>query len=164
MNLFSGIPTDAILINRLDPNEILGSCSKHGLQLEDLYWPSAEHYYQATKYQGATKEKIRTCDNPTQARKMGRSIFKRKRSDWKQIRVTVMTRAIYTKCRTHLEVTEALLETELKPLANNAFGEYFWGVGRDGRGENHYGKVLQNVRDRLRMEVEAANSEESNDA
>lgn len=166
MNLFSGIPADAILINRLDPNEILGTCSNHGFQLEDQYWPSAEHYYQATKYPSPMKEKICACDHPLQARKLGRNIFRRKRSDWKKIRETVMTRAVYTKCRAHLEVAEALLQTETKPLANSAFGEYHWGVGRDGRGKNHYGRVLQNVRDRLRMEAASSGttSERLNEA
>ena len=153
MNLFSGISADAVFINRLDPNEILGTVSNHGFQLEDQYWPSAEHYYQATKYSSPMKEKIRACDTPLRARKMGRSIFRRKRSDWKAIRETVMTRALYTKCRTHPEASEALLDTEAKPIANNAFGEYHWGIGRDGRGKNCYGKVLQNIRERLRMEA-----------
>jgi|GEM_PF-685347 len=156
MTLFSGVPTDAILINRLDPNEILGTCSEHGFQLEDLYWPSVEHYYQAAKYQNPLKEKIRTCEHPLQARKIGRSIFKRKRADWKNVRNTLMTRAVYTKCRAHQEVAEALLETGSKPLADNNFGEYYWGIGRDGRGMNNYGKVLQNVRDRLHMEAKNA--------
>lgn len=156
MSLFAGVSADAILINRLDPNEVLGTYSNHGFELEELYWPSVEHYYQASKYQDPLKEKIRTCEHPIQARKIGRSIFKRKRTEWKNIRATVMTRAVYTKCRAHSEVAEALLATESKPLANNAFGEYYWGVGRDGRGMNCYGKVLQNVRERLRMEAENA--------
>lgn len=155
MNLFSAIPADAVLINRLDPNELLGTCSRHGFELEDLYWPSAEHYYQASKYQGGLREQIRASDHPTQARKLGRSIFRRKRSDWKKIRTTVMTRAIYTKCRAHQEVAEALLSTEDKHLADNAYGDYFWGVGRDGRGQNEYGKVLLRVRDKLRQEAKA---------
>lgn len=152
MNLFTAVTADAVLINRLDPNEPLGTCSMHGFELEDLYWPSAEHYYQATKYEGKLRESIRTSDHPRTARRLGRNIFKRKRPDWKKIKVTVMTRAIYTKCKTHQEVADALMATEDKPLASNAFGEYYWGVGRDGRGKNQYGKILQRVREKLRSE------------
>lgn len=157
MSLFSGISSDAVLINRLDPNEILGTCSNHGFMLEDIHWPSAEHYYQATKYEGSIKEKIRAAGHPSDARKMGRSIFRRKRSDWKKIRTIVMTRALYTKCKAHESVAEALLLTGDKPLADSSYGEYYWGVGRDGRGENHYGKVLQNVRERLVLEAQKTN-------
>lgn len=160
MSLFSGVSSDAVLINRLDPNEILGTCSNHGFVLEDLHWPSAEHYYQAMKYEGSIKDKIRAASHPKDARKIGRNIFRRKRSDWKKIRNIVMTRALYTKCKTHESVAEALLDTGDKPLANNRYGEYYWGIGRDGRGENHYGKILQNVRKRLILDAQTSNEAE----
>lgn len=156
MSLFTGVAENALLINRLDPNEILGTCSDHSFILDEQEWSSVEHYYQAMKYNGSFKEKIRAKTHPLDARKMGRNIFRRKRSDWKKIRNTVMTRAVYTKCKAHPQVAEALLATGNTPLANNRFGEYYWGVGRDGRGENHYGKILQNVRERLTMEAQAS--------
>lgn len=152
MGLFSAVNADAVLLNRLDANEILGTCSKHGFELEERVWLSAEHYYQASKYQGALRDKIRQCDNPEQARKLGRSIWRRKRSDWKKVRDVIMTRAMYCKCKAHGEVEAALLDTEDRPLANNAYGEYYWGIGRDGRGQNRFGKILQNVRNKLREE------------
>lgn len=163
MSFFSAVSADAVFVNRLDPEEILGTCSNHGFSLEDEYWVSAEHYYQATKYRGPFKEKIRNSDHPLKARKLGRGIFRRKRPDWEKVRDTVMTRAIYTKCRAHEDIASALLETGDKPLANNAYGEYYWGVGRDGRGENRYGLILQNVRARLRQEAEtqSASTEQS---
>ena len=152
MNLFAAVDTDAIFFNRLDANELLGTCSKHSFELEDSVWLSAEHYYQASKYRGSLRDKIRACENPEQAIKLGRGIFRKKRSDWNKIRDVIMTRAMYCKCKTHTEVEQALLATENRPLANNTFGDYYWGVGRDGRGENRFGKILQNVRQKLRDE------------
>lgn len=160
MNLFSAVPADAIFLNRMSPSEILGTSSEHDFVLDELHWPSVEHYYQANKYEGKLKEKIRICSSPDKARRLGRSIFKRKRPNWQKIRSTVMTRAVYTKCKAHQDVAEALLMTENKPLANNAFGDYYWGVGRDGRGDNHYGKILQNIRERLRAEADASKASE----
>ena len=45
------------------------------------------------------------------------------------------------------------METEEKDLAERGFTDYFWGCGRDGRGDNHYGKLLMRVRDKLRQEA-----------
>ena len=33
--------------------------------------------------------------------------------------------------------------------------DYYWGVGRDGRGHNVFGKVLMAVRDKLMQEQDA---------
>jgi ribA/ribD-fused uncharacterized protein len=64
-----------------------------------------------------------------------------------------MTRAVYTKCRTHPEVSEALLATAELPIMEASQYDYYWGCGRDGRGHNTYGKVLMKVREKLRGEA-----------
>jgi ribA/ribD-fused uncharacterized protein len=64
-----------------------------------------------------------------------------------------MTRAVYTKCRTHPEVAARLLATGDRRLVENNSYDYYWGCGRDRRGDNHYGRVLMNVRARLRQEA-----------
>jgi len=66
----------------------------------------------------------------------------------------IMTRALYTKCRTHPEVAERLLSTGEARLVENSQYDYFWGCGRDHRGHNTYGQVLMDVRSRLREEQE----------
>ena len=63
-----------------------------------------------------------------------------------------MTRGIYVRCRTHPELAEALLDTGDTKIVENSNFDYCWGCGRDRRGENRYGKVLMNVRARLREE------------
>ena len=82
----------------------------------------------------------------------GRKRHKSLRRDWKQVRETVMTRGIYVRCRTHPELAEALLDTGDTKIVENSNFDYFWGCGRDRRGDNRYGKVLMNVRARLREE------------
>jgi predicted NAD-dependent protein-ADP-ribosyltransferase YbiA (DUF1768 family) len=39
-------------------------------------------------------------------------------------------------------------------LVESSNYDYFWGCGRDRRGENMYGKVLMNVREKLREELQ----------
>lgn len=151
--LFPDLDSDNLYIARSDVNEVLGTFSRHGFELEGQHWPSVEHYYQAMKFESPeAQEKIRNTAHPRKARKMGRSRFRKLRRDWRKVKVIYMTRGVYTKCRAHPEIAEALLATGEKNLMESSQYDYFWGCGRDRRGNNQYGKVLMNVRRKLREE------------
>lgn len=151
--MFTPPKDDSIYLSRIDVNDPLASYSKHGFELDDAYWPSVEHYFQAMKFTDvAYREKIRQAEHPEIATKLGNRWFKPNRSDWKAIRETIMTRAVYTKCRTHSEVAQALLATGDKKLMESSLYDYFWGCGRDRRGKNAYGEILMRVRKKLQEE------------
>lgn len=148
------VADDAVLIARTDPTAPLGTYSRHPIVLDGYEWPSAEHYAQAMKFEPGTYfHRIREAPHPAIAAKLGNAWFRRRRRGWKAQRVTYMTRAIYTKCHAYPEVGEQLLATGERPIIECATYDYFWGCGRDGRGENQYGKLLTRVRDRLREEA-----------
>lgn len=148
--------SNAIYLSRTDVNEPLASFSRFSFVLDDAEWPSVEHYFQAMKYEDPVyREVIRGAPHPRKARKLGRSRFKRIRSDWKKVRRVVMTRAVYIRCRTHAEVAERLLATGDQRLVESNAYDYFWGCGRDRRGTNTYGEVLMDVRRKLREEAAA---------
>jgi ribA/ribD-fused uncharacterized protein len=112
-----------------------------------------EHYFQGMKFtDDVHQEQVRNAISPTDARKLGRKRRKSFRSDWKRVRETVMTRGVYTRCRTHPELAEALLNTGDQKIVENSNFDYFWGCGRDRRGDNKYGHVLMNVRAKLQEE------------
>ncbi len=145
---------DAILLSRLDPDELLGTVSNHPIQLEDRVWPTLEHYIQAMQFDSESKqESIRLLASAEQARKAGKpGLFRRTRENWKSIRQVYMTRAVYTKCKAYPDVAEKLLSTEDHPIIERDQYDYYWGCGRDHRGDNTFGKVLMQVRDKLREE------------
>lgn len=150
MSLFKNIPADALLINKNDPDELLGSCSKHSFFLDEYEWPTAEHYYQAMKFEDKPyRDRIRLCQTTEEARKLGNRWLKRKRADFKQVRTILMTRAMYTKCKTYPKIAQTLIDTGDVQIAENSFSGYYWGCGRDGRGDNRFGKLLMNVRSKL---------------
>ena len=155
MSLFTAPPDDARYLSRLDERELLGTTSDHGFQLEDRYWPSVEHYVQAMQFEDDLKqEAIRQAATPQEARRLGKTgWFRRPRRDWSRLRQTYMTRGVYTKCRAHEEVAAALLATGDTRLVENDQYDYYWGCGRDRRGDNTYGKVLMQVRDKLNEEA-----------
>ena len=148
---------EEIYLSRSDANEPLSSYSRHGFQLDDQFWPSVEHYFQGMKFEDpADEEKVRLAQHPAKARRLGRSRFRKLRKDWSKRRRVIMTRAVYTKCRTHPEVAERLLSTGDAKLVESSQYDYFWGCGRDRRGHNTYGLVLMDVRDKLRDELAEA--------
>lgn len=162
MAIFPQLDEDAIFLSQSDTANMLSSYSHHGFHLDGAEWPSVAHYFHAMKFEDeAYREKIRQASHPKKAKQLGRSRIKRIRKDWKEIKVTVMTRAVYIKCRTHADVAEMLLETENRMLVENNSYDYYWGCGRDRRGENYYGKVLMSVRNKLREEIKATENAQS---
>jgi len=152
--LFEHDKTKRYSLSRYDASHPLATYSKHGFELDGAEWPSVEHYYQAMKYEDADyREQIRTAPHPADAAKLGKSKGHGRRKDWDKVKVTYITRGIYIKCRTHPEVTEALLATGDLQIVETSQYDYYWGCGRDQRGDNVYGKVLMNVREQLRKEI-----------
>lgn len=148
--IFKTPPRNDIYVSRQDVNNPLSTCSKFGFHLDDAVWPSAEHYYQAMKFEdNAIREQIRQATHPADTLKISKQHKKLIRKDWDKIRETVMKRGMYIKCRTHKEVASALLKTGDKKIVENSQYDYYWGCGRDGRGENSYGKILMDIRDKL---------------
>lgn len=153
MTLFPPIDDDSIFFSMYDSESDWSRYAIKAFQLDDTQWQSLEHYYQAMKFDDASyRERIRLADTPQVAEKLGNVRFKKKRSDWKSVETTVMTRAIYTQCRTHEDMSASLLATSDENLIEDSQFDYFWGCGRDRRGENHFGKVLMNVRVKLQQE------------
>ena len=145
---------DTLFLSRTDANEPLSTFSRHGFFLEGVQWPSAEHYFQAMKFEDLDyRERVRSAPHPKKARRLGRSRFHKPRADWHEVRRVIMTRAVYIKCRSHPEVAERLLATGEAMLVESSAYDYFWGCGRDRRGHNTYGQVLMDVRRKLREEA-----------
>lgn len=151
--LFPEEDDDAIYLSRKDTEHPFSSFSIFPFTLDDQRWLSAEHYFQAMKFkEGKYRDRIANAKTATEAAKKGRTRLRRIRKDWKQVKQVVMTRAVYTKCKAHPDIAEQLLNTGQQRLVENSQYDYFWGCGRDRRGLNTFGKVLMNVREKLRSE------------
>lgn len=153
MGIFPDIDEDTLFLSRANPEENLGTFSKHSFMLEDREWPSVEHYFQAMKFSNESyQEKIRQASHPRIARKLGRTRLRRIRKDWAEVKEVIMTRGVYIKCRTHADVANELIASAPNKIMENSQYDYHWGCGRDRRGHNHYGKVLMAVRKKLLSE------------
>lgn len=121
-----------------------------GVELDGLWWPSVEHYFQAQKFEDAAyREQIRVAHSAKEAANLGRSREMPLRNDWESVKESVMFRAVRKKIQTHPAVRELLLGTGDTPIIENAPGDYYWGCGKDGSGKNRLGEILMQVRGEL---------------
>jgi N-glycosidase YbiA len=132
------------------PYGCFSNFSRHGFVLDELWWKTSEHYFQAQKFVGTPYlEQIRSVNTPKDAANLGRKRTLPLRSDWEQVKDEIMLRAVLCKFRAHADIREILLATGDDSIVENAPGDYYWGCGKDGTGRNQLGLILMQVRDLL---------------
>ncbi|MBD2129608.1 NADAR family protein [Microcoleus sp. ZQ-A2] len=125
--------------------------SLHGFELDGVYWPTSEHYFQAQKFAGTPHfDEIRQVKTPKDAAKMGRERKRPLRPEWEQVKDDIMRKAVLRKFETHADIREILLATNDEPIVENSPVDYYWGCGKDGSGKNKLGLILMEVREILR--------------
>lgn len=133
------------------PYGCFSNFSPHGFELDGLWWPTSEHYFQAQKFVGTHHtEEIRIAKTPADAARMGRERSRPLRQDWEEVKEEVMERGLLCKFQTHPELGQILLSTGDELIVENAPQDYYWGCGEDGSGKNRLGEILMKVRTRLR--------------
>jgi N-glycosidase YbiA len=136
---------------RQEPHGCFSNFSQHGFVLDDLHWPTVEHYFQAQKFVGTPHlEKVRQSKSPRVAARLGRSRALPLRSDWEMVKDEVMQQAVLLKFQTHDDIRAILLATENQAIVENSPRDYYWGCGKDGSGQNKLGRILMHVRAILR--------------
>lgn len=120
-----------------------------------IVYPTAEHAYQSAKTNSAVeKEHISKLSTAGQAKRFGRALDLR--YDWEEVKLSVMYDILLLKFSSDL--ADKLLATGTAYLVEgNHWGDSFWGVC-DGKGENHLGQLLMEVRARIRGERHARES------
>lgn len=82
-----------------------------------------------------------------EAKRFGRKVKLRK--DWNDIRLQVMGQVVLTKFVVNKDLCDKLIATGQRELIEgNTWHDTFWGVC-NGKGENHLGKILMEVRSML---------------
>ena len=115
--------------------------------LDGTLYPSVEHAYQAAKtLDPEERASVRNADGPYKAKKAGRAVILRE--DWGDVKLDVMADLVYQKFQ-HPELREKLLATGNQELIEgNHWKDFFWGVC-NGKGQNHLGRILMDVRSQL---------------
>lgn len=138
-----------------EPYGVFSNFSAHGFELENHYWQTSEHYFQAQKFKTTSLNDfhdVRRAKSPMQAARRGRERKRPLRKDWESIKDDVMRRAVWAKFTTHEELRDLLLATGSNKLVENTTGDFYWGCGRDGSGKNKLGVILMETREKLAQE------------
>jgi ribA/ribD-fused uncharacterized protein len=142
-----------VTIRFYTPNDDYGcfsNFSRHGVELDGVYWPTAEHCFQAMKFSDEEhRERIRQASTPGEAKRLGRDRSVSIRADWDDVRDEIMLRIVRRKFEMHADLRQVLLDTGDEELVEGAPSDPYWGRGADGRGENRLGKILMQVREEL---------------
>ncbi len=102
--------------------------SPHGIEMDNLWWPTVEHYFQAQKFHDHEyREKIRHAHSAKQAAELGRSRKMPIRTDWEEVKDQIMYDAVLKKFQTHKKLAKLLLTTGTEEIFEIAPGDYYWG-------------------------------------
>jgi len=120
---------------------------------------TVEHAYQAAKMlEPEIQEEIRKIWRPGEAKAFAKGFPLR--PDWLKVRVAIMKDLVWQKFTNDPELAEKLLETEDEELVElNWWHDNFWGSCtcsrcRGKEKQNNLGKILMEVRERLRKATE----------
>ena len=123
------------------------SCSVH---YEGLTFGNTEAAFQAAKCLDMKEREKFVGINPLIAKRMGRRV--KLRSDWEDVKIVVMRNVLRCKFSQNPELKAKLIATgDAELIEGNKHRDVFWGVC-NGKGQNHLGKLLMEVRAELKGE------------
>ncbi|KAI0300494.1 DUF1768-domain-containing protein [Multifurca ochricompacta] len=128
------------------------SFSDHPVEYHGLFYPTAEHLFQAFKFMDtdpALAERIRRLPTARMAQQEAKRQLHRQRADWLEVNVAIMDKVIAAKFAQHRSLRHSLRSTGSRELIEDSPVDWFWGIGSDGRGRNELGKALMRLRERL---------------
>lgn len=114
---------------------------------EGVGYSSTEAAYQAAKTEDVKIREEISRLSAAEAKRFGKRVTLRR--DWESVKVSVMRDLLRLKFAVP-DLRERLLATgDAQLVEGNWWGDRFWGVC-DGRGENHLGKLIMEIRDEIR--------------
>lgn len=131
------------------------------IEYQGYVYPSTEHAYQAMKVPEEFRNPFRGLGQsrltPGMAKRLGTQIVMDENTtvelleswtrDWNSKKLSIMCELLEIKFAPGTELREKLDATKGKLLVEgNHWGDTFWGVC-NGKGENHLGILLMNIRD-----------------
>jgi ribA/ribD-fused uncharacterized protein len=130
----------------------LNNWSANAVSIWGETFPNVEHGYHYKKFIETVPEvakEILVAPSPWAAMQVERKYKEKRRSDWQEVKVDIMTELIRAKVSQNQDVKECLLKTGSKKIIENSPWDKFWGVGEDKSGLNKMGEILMKVREEI---------------
>ena len=134
-------------------NRFLSNFYPSEIEWQGKIWPTVEHAYQAAKCWVASEaEEIRKAETPAIAKKLGKHCTLV--DNWDEVKIPIMRELLAQKFADP-ELRDKLLQTgDQKLIEGNHWNDQFWGVCM-GKGQNHLGKLLMELRDKINEKEKA---------
>ncbi len=149
------IPEDNLIMNFRGQFRFLSNFYPvpHGVWFMDVRYPTVEHAYVAGKTLDInTRIHVTRHQSPADVKADGRRIKLRK--DWDEFKLLHMEGLLRGKFQPGTGLADLLMRTgTAKLVEGNTHGDTFWGRCR-GKGANHLGLLLMEIRDDLQVEQE----------
>ena len=114
---------------------------------EGLTFSNSEAAFQAAKTLDMEEREKFVGLSPLIAKRKGRRV--KLRSDWEAVKIEVMRQVLKCKFTQNPELGEKLIATgDAELIEGNNWRDFYWGVC-NGKGQNHLGKLLMEVRAEL---------------
>jgi ribA/ribD-fused uncharacterized protein len=135
----------------------LNNWSAHAVMIDNQHFSTVEHgfhYYKFVETAPDVAQKILAAPSPWAAMQIERQHKDKRRSDWQDVKVGIMTKLVRAKAEQNEDFAACLLATGDKHLVENSPWDDFWGVGSTGKGLNKMGEILEQIRSQLRASEE----------
>ena len=145
---------DKIIFRRL--NEPFGEFSNFYpslIRIGGKEYRTVEHYYQSMKFKDTEyEEPIRNRSTPKQAKELAYSEEIQRHMDkkWHQNKLLIMGRGLSAKFQLP-RFQNILLSTGTVEIVEYSKHDYYWGRNEDGAGYNMLGKLLMELRERIKI-------------
>jgi ribA/ribD-fused uncharacterized protein len=127
------------------------------IKINDVIWPTSEHYYQAMKFKGQTMmytgrevivtELVRSLASPRTVCEFCRNPLMNLREDWEEVKEDYMYKALQAKFSDYnYELKHKLIQTDNADIVEDSPIDYYWGCGKDRSGQNRLGVLLMRLR------------------
>lgn len=138
---------------KITPESIYGFFGDHrflsnfhlcSIDYEGIIYPHSEAAFQAAKTLNIADRTLFVNMSPAESKKAGRKL--NLRPDWEAVKIPVMKEILRIKFNSNPDLKAKLLATKDKYLEEtNWWHDTFWGIC-NGKGENHLGKALMDIR------------------
>ncbi|MBB6460131.1 NADAR family protein [Flammeovirga kamogawensis] len=126
--------------------------SNFGFEYENKYYKTVEHFYQSMKFEDLSyAEKIRLSNSPKIASDLGQNRSYSLKKSWEFDKINYMYAGVKSKFDFNEELQKKLIETDDKLLIENSPYDNYWGIGKDGLGQNQLGTILMRVREKYKQ-------------
>ena len=130
----------------------LDNFSSFKVEWDGYLYASLEEAYQTAKFLKSAleiAEEIKKSHSAHEAQKIAFANKDKVRSDWQEVKLTIMEELLRKKLQQNPYVKQKLLQTKDYIIVEDSPKDNFWGWGKDRTGENHLGKLWMKLRDEL---------------